>query len=329
MQNISAPALESTSILESRRRQRASAPTTSVIIPTKNRADDLRRALDSLLIQTRRPDEIVIVDQSSIPVLQSTEFPIPLVYIYAPYISGAAVARNVAMDQATGDIWLYLDDDVILEPNYVEEIVASYSPEVSGVSGIITNYSIPPVSRRLFETVFVRGPFHDDRQPVYWHANDLRFRGPQRVRQFGCGVMSFRASVVRDLRFDTKLTGCSLAEDIDFCARLSRDAVLLIAPKARLFHKRSDLGRAPAHWLDTHAQSSTYMRLRNWNRGWKDNVYFAWLQTGYAVMATIGSLKRLSLEPFRAWKRGAERARSLVAQNAEKASGVCARQPAA
>lgn len=283
----------------------------SVIIPTKNRTEDLNCTLEGLLQQTRRPDEIVIVDQSSMPSSELMKFPIPVVYIYAPEVSGAAVARNVAMDQATGDIWLFLDDDVILEPQYVEEILAAYSPKIAGVSGIITNYSVPPLSRRLFEAIFVRGAFHDDRQRVYWYAEQLRFDGPQRVRQFGCGVMSFRAEVIRHLRFDPALIGGSLAEDIDFCARLPRGSRLVIAPNARLIHKRSETGRVMAHWLDQHAQSSSYMRARNWNRGLADDLAFAWLQVGYAVMASIGTVKRLSLEPFQAWKTGAARGHGL------------------
>ena len=283
----------------------------SVIIPTKNRTEDLNGTLDGLLHQTRRPDEIVIVDQSSNPSPELIKFPIPIVYVFAPEVSGAAVARNVAMDRANGDIWLFLDDDVILEPQYVEEILAAYSSEIAGVSGIITNYSVPPLSRRLFEALFVRGPFHDDRQRVYWYAEQLRFKGPQRVRQFGCGVMSFRADVIRSLRFDPALTGGSLAEDIDFCARLPQGSKLVIAPNARLFHKRSETGRVMAHWLDQHAQSSSYMRARNWNRGLRDDFSFGWLQLGYAVMATIGGLKRVSLEPIQAWKTGAARGHSL------------------
>ena len=300
-----------TRALEIDQQQHPGSLKVSVIIPTKNRADDLRRTLDSLLTQTRRPDEIVIVDQGSSPALESAEFPISINYIYAPQVSGAAVARNVAMDHATGDIWIFLDDDEIPEPEYVAELLSAYTPEVAGVSGIITNYSLPPATRRLFETLFVRGAFHDDRQPVYWRANDLKLQGPQRVKQFGCGVMSFRAIAIRGLRFDPNLTGCSLAEDIDFCARLPQGAVLLIAPKARLFHKRSPAGRASAHWLDPHAQSSAYMRIRNWHRGIGDDLSFAWLQVGYALMAAIGSLKRGSLEPFRAWRQGGARGRNL------------------
>jgi glycosyltransferase involved in cell wall biosynthesis len=298
----------------------------SVIIPTKNRAADLKATLDDLVAQTRRPDEIVIVDQSAVPSFDPAGFPIPVNYLHAPELSGAAVARNDAMDRATGDIWVFLDDDVILEAEYIEQIASAYNPEIVGVSGIITNYSVPPLVRRMFEKTFVKGAFHDDRQPIYWRANDLRSHPPQRVRQFGCGVMSFRANVIRELRFDPMLTGGSLAEDIDFCARLPRGSALLIAPRARLFHKRSAVGRVTDHWLDQHAQSSAYMRLRNWNRGIGDGLSFAWLQVGYLFMATIGSLKRGSLEPFRAWKTGRSRGRSLASQNLTSSSYACGKE---
>lgn len=283
----------------------------SVIIPTKNRPDDLRSTVADLVVQTRRPDEIVVVDQSPVPSFELCKLPVAVNYIHAPELSGAAVARNVAMDCATGDLWVFLDDDVILEPQYLEEIVRAYEPGVVGVSGIITNYSVPPLSSRVFERLFVIGPFSDDRQPIYWRADELRHKGPQPVRQFGCGVMSFRAEIVRNLRFDPNLTGGSLAEDIDFCARLPRGSRLVIAPNARLIHKRSAVGRVQEHWLDQHSQSSSYMRQRNWNRGFGDDLSYAWLQFGYMVMAAIGSIKRGSLEPFRAIRRGSIRGRKF------------------
>lgn len=304
----------STSTMDLQCRTDETVRTISVIIPTKNRAGDLRRALESVLTQTHRPDEIVIIDQSSVPVLDSKDIPIPAVYIHDPKLSGLTHARNVAMERARGDIWLFLDDDVILEPDFVKELLAGYSPGVAGVSGVITNYSRPGRMRRLFETVFVNGPFRDERQPVYWRANTGRAGIPQRVKELGGGLMSFRSECVRHMHFDTNLTGGCLAEDIDFCARLPRNSVLLITPNARLVHRRSEVGRVSAHWLDAHSQSSSYMRNRHWHRGLKDDASFAWLQVGYVVMAALGSLKRGSLAPFRAWRVGAARGKSLASR---------------
>jgi len=298
--------------LKTRRHAQDNIQTISVVIPTKDRKDDLVHTIESLLTQTRMPDEIMIVDQSCVPSVDPKTIPIQLVYIHAPHISGLTHARNVAMERARGDIWLFLDDDVILEREFVEELLVAYSPGVTGVSGIITNYTRPGISRRLFEDLFVRGPFHDDRQPIYWRAKTLRAGNLKRVKQFTGALMSFRADAVRHLRFDVNLTGGCLAEDIDFCARLPRDTVLQIAPNARLLHKRSAIGRPTTHWLDSHSQSSSYMRHRNWHRGVSDDLSFAWLQIGYALMAAVGSLKRGgSLEPFRAWRAGAQRGKNL------------------
>ncbi len=300
----------------------------SVIIPTKNRANDLKCTLESLTSQTRSPDEILVVDQSPEPSFEPGEVPEGVTYIYAPQVSGITVARNVAMERAKGDLLIFLDDDVILEPQYIEEIVRTYQPGVAGVSGIITNYGIPPLSRRVFEKLFVKGAFHDDRQSVYWRADFLRAGGPQRVKQFTGAAMSFRAGSVSHLLFDTNLTGGCLAEDIDFCARLPRSAILLIAPNARLFHKRSTIGRTTAHWLDEHSQSSSYMRRRNWHRGLRDDLCFVWLQFGYALIAAVGSIKRRSLEPFRAWRRGANRGRLLGTNAAVFPAASCPKETA-
>ena len=114
-----------------------------------------------------------------------------------------------AMDIAEGDIWLFLDDDVILEADFLKELIAVYSsyPEVTGVSGVVTNYHPPPWQYRLWDLIFARGPFHDERQSIYWKADTLRGASPIAVSKFGAGLMSFRAQAVKGVRFDGNLRG--------------------------------------------------------------------------------------------------------------------------
>lgn len=283
----------------------------SVVIPTKNRAQDLRNALDSILLQTRLPDEIVIVDQSSSRQDLNTS-PVPLVYVYNPGLSGLCAARNVGAKAVSGEIVLYLDDDVILEPEFIQELLALYTSNVTGVSGIITNYTPPPFSRNLWDTVFMRRGFHDDRQPVYYNANKLGDLRPVRVRQFGGGLMSFRRETVLATGFDEILTGACPGEDIEFCAALPGDPLLLIAPKARLVHLQTPTARAQRHWLSLHAQVMYYMRGRHWHRGLADSLAFAWLNIGYVLVASAASLRRFSLEPFRALIDGAQKGQNLA-----------------
>src|SRR5262245_33190761 len=124
-----------------------------VIIPTKNRAADLARAVRSVLEQTVAPCSMVIVDQSRNGESQErvrSEIDKAkrervclwrLTYVLAPEITGSATARNRAMQLADGDIWLFLDDDVILEQDFIEQIIQTYreNRDAVGVSGIITN----------------------------------------------------------------------------------------------------------------------------------------------------------------------------------------------
>jgi GT2 family glycosyltransferase len=282
----------------------------SVIIPTKDRKAALEITVRTLLDQTRMADELIIVDQSQTPSLLQTSS-LPLKYIHNSKITGLCQARNEGMKQATGDIWLFLDDDVVLEPDFIEKLLIAYASGATAVSGIITNYSAPPITQRIWAAVFQLGPFHDERQTVYWRADRLRNAEPIRVRQLTGALMSFRADEIRGLQFDENLQGGCFAEDIDFCARLPRNSVVLIAPQARLVHKRSPLGRSTSHWLDLHAQGANYMRQRHWRSGLWNNLCFAWLNVGYALAATLSCAWRWSREPWNAWRQGAKRGRSL------------------
>jgi GT2 family glycosyltransferase len=298
----------------------------SVIIPTKNRIEDLIRAVESLLRQTVPPQELIVVDQSLsaeaedriekavMKVGSVGESGIQVRYIYDPKISGGAIARNRAMEIASCEVWLFLDDDVELETCFIEEILRAYTvyPLATGVSGIVTNYPMPPLFPRLWRVIFHRGPFYDERQQIYWRAHLLRNSGPIRVNKFGGGLMSFRASAIHHLRFDENLSGVSDGEDVDFCVRLDRESQLWMTPQARLEHKQSPVGRERDHWLKRDARSSYYLYERNWNRGIKNRICFFWLNAGYGLMATFASLRAGSLRPWRAFLEGARQGREIV-----------------
>ncbi len=299
--------------------------TLSAIIPTKNRPDELLLVVGSLLAQSIPPCQVIIVDQSESDegrILVEREFndtpedirqSIRLDYISDTRITGGAVARNRAMEIAHGSVWLFLDDDVELEGDFVEQLLKVYSasPDAGGVSGVITNYSPPRRKFRLWSSIFVRGPFHDERQPIYWNCDCLRNTDPIPVRKFGGGLMSFRANLIQGRTFDSNLTGVSLAEDVDFCARLPKTK-LLITPRARLVHKRNPVGRAQDHWLRAEVQASYYLYGRNWNVGFKNRLCFFWLNLGFASMIVLLCSKRRSLQPWRAFTVGRSTAYGIL-----------------
>ena len=104
----------------------------SVIIPTYNRERDLRELFENLLVQTYKPVEVIIVDDTPGNEIDNlcreyrqkfNELNINLVYLRNPKERSAAIARNIDIERAQGDILLFLDSDVILFNNYIEEII--------------------------------------------------------------------------------------------------------------------------------------------------------------------------------------------------------------
>lgn len=303
----------------------------SAIIPTKNRPDELARAVESILRGTLVPGEIIVIDQSTNDLSrnavdqlfrnapESLRSAVELVYVQDPAISGLTAARNRSMEIAHGDVWLFIDDDMVAEPEFLENLVEAYShhPEAAGISGIITNYSPPDLFYRRWSAIFARGPFHDERQPVYWAAERLRDAKPIKVRMLGGGMMSFRADAIRGIRFDPNLTGVSLAEDSDFTLRLSEaGAELYIAPSARIEHRHSVVGRATDHWLRAHAQASYYLYYRHWRKGIANRTYFAWLRAGYTIAIALACLKRRSPQPLWSFRAGVRNARAITSGRA-------------
>lgn len=114
--------------------------TVSVVLATYNRAEYIEQALDSLLEQTRPPDEIVVVDDGS------TDNTAEIVHGYGDRIrylykanGGKSSALNHALGQVASDyIWIFDDDDVALPhalASHLEFLAAhpehdfSYSPQ--------------------------------------------------------------------------------------------------------------------------------------------------------------------------------------------------------
>ena len=89
-------------------------PTISVVIPTFNRPEATSRAIHSALVQSWKPDEIIVVDDGSTPPFQKT-FPSskdPKVKILTlPENRGASAARQAGIDVAQGDFIAFLDSD--------------------------------------------------------------------------------------------------------------------------------------------------------------------------------------------------------------------------
>ena len=298
----------------------------AVAIPTKNRPRDLALTIGSVLGQTAIPKQLIVIDQSvsdesrqQVAELFRQQRPevrtsLELSYVQDVSLSGLTAARNRALSVVHTKIILFLDDDVVLEPDFIEQIIAVFRdhPKATGVSGVVTNYSAPPTVTRWWSSLFMLSPFRDDRQPVYWNADGLRGKKPVQVTRLGGGLMAFRTAAISGIAFDENLQGFCPGEDVEFCARLRPDSVLLMTPNARLVHNHSPHGRSAEHWLSKHAWTMGYLYHRNWRHGVRNRFSFIWLNAGYILGAALATIRRSSLAPCRELARASRDSRRLA-----------------
>ncbi len=225
----------------------------SAVIPTKNRPRDLANAVLSILTQSRPPDELLVIDQSAdgesrrrVDALFTPAQRTALVYVHDPRIAGLVAAKQAAVARARGDIVCFLEDDVVLETDYLLNIERGFveDPALLGCSGVVTN--LPPLPRyyqRLFH-FFHRGIFHDARVGVHGATQGS---GLPLIRSnyLSGGLSAYRRAVFEAIPFDVA-NNLFMLEDIDFSTRAVQrfGEQFCINPNARLEHHMSPLNRA-------------------------------------------------------------------------------------
>lgn len=123
-------------------------PLVSVIIPTRNRKELLRRALNSVFAQTYTRLQIIIVDDAS---TDGTEAMVTALrddrvrYIRHSTSQGGSAARNTGIRAATGAVIGFLDDDDEWEADKVFEqlkVLRNYSAVIcaSNISGDLSRF---------------------------------------------------------------------------------------------------------------------------------------------------------------------------------------------
>jgi glycosyltransferase involved in cell wall biosynthesis len=98
--------------------------TVSVILPTYNCGHFIGEAIDSILGQTRVPDQILIVDDGSTDDTEQVvrRYTDPRIEYIRQANAGVSVARNTGLDAARGDFVTFLDADDRWRPTFVERM---------------------------------------------------------------------------------------------------------------------------------------------------------------------------------------------------------------
>jgi glycosyltransferase involved in cell wall biosynthesis len=273
----------------------------SVVIPAYKAAGTIQRALASLLCQTRRPDEILVVDDGSPDDLAEAIRPYgDAVTLVRKPNGGAASARNAGIERATGDLIAFLDADDYWEPTKLARQldVLSAHPEVGLVGTDLFVESPGQPRRRLERTKTESSLFGKVLRPV----------GPDAFR-LACYTLTstvlLRSEVLGTERFQT---GLEPAEDRDLWVRIATKAPVFLLAEPLITYvqepgslSRSSLDRDCGNMLRVVRRHATL--LGSWGLRKQEAIVFrrwagGYMASGQPTAAVRPAWKRLRIEPW-------------------------------
>jgi len=255
-----------------------SASQVSVVVCTRDRPEQLRRALLSLAALSPRPAEVLVVDNA--PATGATRDVVadaPGVHYISEPRPGLSAARNAGIRVAAAPYVAFTDDDVEVTPSWAGRLQQAFEGSAAAaVTGLVLPVALDTPGQLLFEQHL--GGFGHDYAPLLfdeqWFAGMRAYGVP--VWRIGAGAnMAFRREVFDELGdFDERLgagaAGCS--EDSEMWYRvLASGAGCLYEPAAVVRHShRPDVEgvrqQADAY-LDGHVTALVVQAVRHRHLG--------------------------------------------------------------
>ena len=271
-----------------------SAPRVSVVVPTRDRPERLRRLLDSLAAQTVRDFEVIVVDDGSVQ-------PVPdAIRRAAP--GGPSAARNDGWPRARAPLVAFVDDDCVATPGWLEALLAR-----AGGAGVVVQGRTLPEPGPL-------GPF----------TRSLWVEEPGPYYQ-ACNILYPRELLERLGGFDAEAFPY-VGEDTDLAWRaLAAGARIEWAPDALVHHAVVDLG--PAGKLRMAARWTPSIRLFARHRALRaEHLTYGvfWKGTHYLLVRFLLALALRRRARWLALWLGAPYVRGLLLRGAHEGGGPAA-----
>ncbi len=243
----------------------------SIIVPTHNRSYSLKRLLDCLSHQTyplALTEAIIVADgciDETMKVLQQYRASFKLRWIELPGL-GAAAARNSGAETATGEIFIFLDDDIEPSLGLVEAHVAEHQSEKIVAIGYL------PL------TLPKKASFHQINLTSWWEQKYFEMKNKYyryNYEDLLSGNFSINAKFFKDVRMFDSSFKCR--EDYELGARLIQSgADFVFSTQAwgyhrdestdfpRLLRRRRDEGRSDVLFARKHPDLLTKLRLNQY-----------------------------------------------------------------
>jgi len=245
-------------------RRQPEFPFVSIIIPTYNRGEVLCDTMRMALAQDYPDFEVIVVDQTPDPPQSVRAFVDQagprLLYIRreAPNLPGA---RNAGVYASRGEIIVFIDDDVIIGPEYVSRHVRCYGDRsVGGAMGI----TLAPGETDLAAAL--------KRNLATFGVKEAMVNGSYRMTSLvGCNCSFRKRALSAAGMFDERFNGSALGEETDLALRVDHlGYMLLLDPSIRLVHLALATGGCGNRdqneaRREEHSRLRVYLFLKNWS----------------------------------------------------------------
>jgi GT2 family glycosyltransferase len=213
----------------------------SVVIATYRRASSLARTLDTITAQLRRPDEVIVVDQSPLQdraaviavVENAVQAGVNIRAIWSD-LPSSTHARNLGLAAASGDWVVFSDDDVdwpaSVSRDFVAKVEVTPKLVMLGARDTLTDSAARPLWRRALSAFFLTNTFFSLKHGKVLACMQARYPQPivgdmETEWATGYWFAVDRAFVVKHhLWFDERMSRYAQAEDMLFSHQVYRAA---------------------------------------------------------------------------------------------------------
>lgn len=196
-----------------------SAPELSVIVPSYNGGAHLQKCLEALLASDFQDREIIIVDDNSTDGSAERCLKSGVEVIRLASRRGPAEARNCGANRARGQVFLFVDADIVVRRDTLSR-VAAFFRERKTVNALFGSYDDEPEAQN----------FASQYKNLFHHF--VHQRSSEKAATFWAGCGAIRREVFAEVGgFDEKRYVRPSVEDIELGYRLRRKDCTIILDK--------------------------------------------------------------------------------------------------
>ena len=272
----------------------------TISICTRNRENNLKKCTKSIAkqeINFKSKIEVLIMDDGEL----SNEYMLDIknilnrfeVHYHKKKNPGLYLSRLKSIELAKGDIILFLDDDVVLESDYINNALEVYEkhPCIAGVGGvdiILPRYSI---FRTIYTSLFLYRSYNIGKLSItglnssmnQWINQKTIFK----TEYFNGCNMSFKKGAIKNLPAVEFFNNYSLGEDLFISLYANKNGKLLVNPNMKVKHFQTSISRDKLENISKMKVINHYKMLPYLKSGKMKYILIYWTYLGMLLASLL------------------------------------------